>query len=296
LWAMYFVLSLSLLAGVPFIVTDCKGILDGLQDTPQALTQLDKALARTWDLIRHTLDDDFSVMRCRIRRMPSHTSFSGICNAVDSTGRPITILMWRANRLVDGLAKIAAGRHRLPEWAFQMLGAAAQLVKHAAAQLGVVTHRANNHKVTHLIDGGATVTRVCRDSNAEKQQPRLFKVRPPASSVSTSASGGPAPPASSTAPAPFVAATTGAHLMEPNVDDHRFPTQGTKRRRPPVPNSRNQTSTSRAAMQQRQLHLELQEQEQVAQWVASRDLAVSSGPTAQERIERIRQRLRSKQP
>ena len=167
MWAVYF--FLSRLVEVPHIVTDCKGILDGLQCTPQALTQHDKAWARTWALIRHALDDDFSVIRNRVRWMPSHTSIGGIRNTLDSTGQPITILMWRSNRLVDGLAKVAAGRHRLPGWAFQGLGAAAQLVKHAAAQLGVVTHRANNHQVTHLIDGGAVVTRVCRDSTAERR-------------------------------------------------------------------------------------------------------------------------------
>ena len=215
--------------------------------------------------------------------MPSHKSIVGIRSAVDSTGQPITTLMWRANRLVDGLAKMAAGRHRLPEWALQRLAAAAQLVKHAAAQLGVVTHRANNHQVTHLVDGGVTVTRVCRDSSAERQRPRFFKVRLPASSTKTSDSNGPAQSTSSIAPAPLGAGSRSA--------------RGTKRCRPPEPTastvSRRKTL---AAKQQWQLHQDLQEQEQIARCIASRELAVRSGPTAQERIERLRQRLRSKQP
>ena len=115
------------------------------------------------------------------------------------TAGPLPFVMWRANRLVDGLAKIAAGRHRLPDWAFKMLGAAAQLVKHAAAQLGVVTHRANNHKVAHLIEGGAMVTKICRDSTADSR-PRGSKDKPPANSASTSASSGPAMPTTSAAP------------------------------------------------------------------------------------------------
>ena len=283
LWAVYFVLSLSLLCDVPFIVTDCKGILDSLQHAPQALTQHDKALARTWSLIRHTLDDDFSIIRGRLRWMPSHTSSGGICKAVDSTGQPITILMWRANRLVDGLAKIAAGRHRLPGWAFKMLGAASQLVKHAAAQLGVVTHRANNHKVSHLTDGGAMVTRICRDSTAESQRPRCSKVKPPPSSASTPASSGPTEQATPAAPAQFA---TGSN-----------PARGTKRCSPlELTASIAGRRKAHAAMRQQQLRLDLQEQEQVARWVASRDLTASSGPTAQERMERLRQRLRSKQP
>ena len=214
--------------------------------------------------------------------MPSHTSSSGLCNAMDSNGRPITILMWRANRLVDGLAKIAAGRHRLPDWAFKMLGAAAQLVKHAAAQLGVVTHRANNHKVAHLIEGGAMVTKICRDSTADSR-PRGSKDKPPANSASTSASSGPAMPTTSAAPVQTAA--------------RRNPARGTKRCSPPeLTASIAGRRKTHAAMRQQKLRLELLEQEQVARWVASRDLAANSGPTAQERIERLRQRLQSKQP
>jgi len=40
-----------------------------------------------------------------------------------------------------------------------------------------------------------------------------------------------------------------------------------------------------AAKHKQQLHLELQEQEQLTQWVASRDIAASTGTTPQERLD-----------
>lgn len=279
LWALCYVLKMA--CDVPFVVTDCKGILDGLQKQPQALTQHDKALARTWSLIRHALDDDFVVMRTRIRWMASHTSISGISNAICSDGQPITATMWRANRLVDSLAKFAAGKNRLPEWAFKMLGAAAQLVKHSAAQLGVATHRANHHKVTQMVDGGTTVTKVCRDSTAERQQPRFFKARPPKPRVEASSS--------SSALQPLACSAAPAHRDSVN--------RGEKRPRAAETDSAAVGRRhSQAVKQKMQLRQDLQEQEQVARWVASRELVASSGPTARERLERLRQRLQDRQP
>ena len=279
LWAVYFVLNM--LGSIPFVVTDCKGILDGLQGSPQSVTQHDKALARIWSRIRHILDDDFSVMRTRMRWMPSHTSIQGITNSKDSTGQPITPLMWRANRLVDSLAKLAAGRHRLPAWAFKKIGAAALLVKHAAAQLGVVTHSANNHKVDQMIEGGAVVTRVCRDSTAERQRPRFFKAAPPTAKKKSGHLQTAACPEACLAGTPPPATAS----------------RGTKRTfAEETTSAAARQKRARAAKKKLQLRQGLEEQEQVARWVASRELAAAGGPTAQERIERLRQRLRDKQP
>ena len=116
LWAVCFVLGLRSYA-VPAIVTDCKGILDSLSWAPQALTCHDKALARTWHMIRLRLDDDLQQLAAQLTWMPSHVAQSSIGVALDSRGRPITATMWRANKLADALAKLAAGRHRLPLWA-----------------------------------------------------------------------------------------------------------------------------------------------------------------------------------
>jgi len=84
----------------------------------------------------------------------------------------VTATMWRASRLVDELAKAAAGRHILLQEVLHKLEAAAKLVRYSSAKLGVVTHMANSHEVTCVVHGGATATMLCRVSPAARQQPR----------------------------------------------------------------------------------------------------------------------------
>ena len=60
------------------MVTDCKGIIDAVERPPQDLTTHDKALARTWLMVRSSLDDDLSELAERIAWMPSHTTFASV--------------------------------------------------------------------------------------------------------------------------------------------------------------------------------------------------------------------------
>ena len=71
---------------------------------------------------------------------------------------------WRANRLVDILAKRAAAFHQLTTNAAQTLANAAQLSQWALAQLARVTHHANNHEIVSVDDRGVSSTKVIRDS------------------------------------------------------------------------------------------------------------------------------------
>eukprot|EP00973_Karenia_brevis_P084801 11766320-Karenia_brevis.AAC.1 len=63
--------------------------------------------------------------------------------------------MWRANRLVDLVAKSAANVGRLPRWLLRRVADAAKVVQHSAARLGHATYLANNHVicVTSEVDG-----------------------------------------------------------------------------------------------------------------------------------------------
>ena len=65
---------------------------------------------------------------------------------------------WRANRLTDGLAKLAACRFSLPDNLRKLFRAADKLVEHAAALLGLHTHAANSYQHTAWRDDGATYT------------------------------------------------------------------------------------------------------------------------------------------
>ena len=71
---------------------------------------------------------------------------------------------WRANRLADALAKLAAAANQPPKAVLRLLVSAAAAVKHFAMLLGRTTHAANHHPVQELNGDGETVTRLKRDS------------------------------------------------------------------------------------------------------------------------------------
>ena len=78
LWALYTVAAMS--PALPRLVTDCKGLCDTLNRCPTHACGHDKALARTWSMLRLALDNDFAPAAKLVTWMPSHTS-------VDATGR-----------------------------------------------------------------------------------------------------------------------------------------------------------------------------------------------------------------
>ena len=112
----------------PRIVTDCKGILDGLRAGADKIKNPKLALARTWRLIAFILEEDFEEAANLLTWMPAHTDVSSIGRVLDSNGAKITPVMWRANRLVDAYAKIAARPRRLQADVFKKLKAYSQLV------------------------------------------------------------------------------------------------------------------------------------------------------------------------
>ncbi len=133
LWAYFQVLCLTLFS--PTVVTDCLGILDALKAGVAAAMGPKKSLARTWAMVAHSLDGDFALAASLVTWMPSHESAQAIGRARDSNGRPISALMWRANRLVDVLAKKAAAAQRLPRWVTRTVEYGARLTQHHAARL-----------------------------------------------------------------------------------------------------------------------------------------------------------------
>eukprot|EP00973_Karenia_brevis_P009128 1236807-Karenia_brevis.AAC.1 len=96
--------------------------------------------------------------------MPAHGSAHTIGRSLKSNGVPISAKDWRANRLADGLAKLAAGRHRVRKDTMLLAAHAAAAVEHSAAKLGVVTHMANHHEVSFVHPDGASGRRWIRDS------------------------------------------------------------------------------------------------------------------------------------
>ena len=83
---------------------------------------------------------------------------------------------WRANRLVDLLAKLGAKANAPSDDTQRFLKSAAALVKHMAAQLGETTFFANNCLVEGVDEHGATVQKLCRDS---MPKPKRVNINPP---------------------------------------------------------------------------------------------------------------------
>ena len=141
-WA-YFVAVRSC-PGPPIVVTDCLGILNTLAAGLEAATAPSRKLARVWSMISAVLEGCELQALERLSWMPAHTSEGAIGHALDSRGRRLTPVAWRANRLVDALAKTAASPARLPQRCLGLVAAATDLVRNRAARIGMATFGANH--------------------------------------------------------------------------------------------------------------------------------------------------------
>ena len=160
------------------IVTDCLGLLKTAERGLAAATAAKMALARVWKLIAHHLDGDLGqlLQTKRLTWMPAHQTPLAIDRVRKSNGKCITAIDWRANHLVDGLAKLAAAEGATTSQEADLVQSAECLVKHCAAQLAVATYGANNCTEHYLSEQGVEKTRTIRDSQeAPKKMPKKLK-------------------------------------------------------------------------------------------------------------------------
>ena len=87
--------------------------------------------------------------------MPAHQSLKAVGEKKLSSGVRLSLVDWRANRLVDALAKVSATEVRSSGAVRNLIASAVAVVKHAAMLLGRVTHNANHH-VINIIDDDTT--------------------------------------------------------------------------------------------------------------------------------------------
>ena len=120
-------------------------------------------------MINELLDGDLEalVRNCNLVWLPAHQPVSAIGSRELSNGKKMTAKDWRANRLVDVLARKAAETGRAPPSVRSLIASGRSAAKHAAALLGVVTHAANNHRVTVRRPDGTMGVQTMRDA----QQP-----------------------------------------------------------------------------------------------------------------------------
>ncbi len=107
-WALASVVSMC--PEMPSTVTDCFNLLTVLGKGRVAATNARSPLARIWARVFATLECTTcsQALLQQLKWMPAHGAVSTIGQALDSGGSKITPVEWRANRLVDALAKKAA--------------------------------------------------------------------------------------------------------------------------------------------------------------------------------------------
>ena len=130
-------------------------------------TTANRTLARVWNIIFSALDGDNDIAQLvnhRVIWMPSHRAVAAIGYVFKSNGKFITAIDWRANRLVDVLARLGAQQHCAPDLAISTFNRALAAAEFLAALAGTVTHRANHHVIDVLHKSGEQGHSVVRDS------------------------------------------------------------------------------------------------------------------------------------
>ena len=178
-WALLEVLRQS--AFPPKMRTDCLTLLTTSRQGTALATSLGRPLARIWRAIAEILDGDITILAQddRLVWQPAHQTVHAIGERLCSDGRRLSTVSWRANRLVDALAKQAAAAARTTKEATQLVDAARAAAVHAACCLGQVTHAANNHKVATVDASGGEVMVTVRDAEPAPKRPK----RPHAESI-----------------------------------------------------------------------------------------------------------------
>ena len=163
-WALHVVLSLCPFA--PAVRTDCLSLLRVAEEGSARAMAPNKQLARIWCMITGALDGDVaSLMRDgQLVWMPAHQTLSSVGEKKLPSGARLTFVDWRANRLVDALAKRSSAEVRTSVAVRSLLDSAWVAVRHFAALLGRVTHAANNHTAEVMGEDGIMVVRRMRDA------------------------------------------------------------------------------------------------------------------------------------
>jgi len=211
--------------------------------------------------------------------MPAHKARSAIGTALRSDGSPVTYLDWRANRLVDMLAKTAATRGRAPHALRSLLDVAAQAVEFSAALLGLTTHAANTYTTTEWRADGSAHTLTRRDAQPPAFLAKGRGQRPKATGPRTQR-----PPQQPCPTAP------------PNAqnDDERAALEDSLRAR-----LDHHRAAKHRARQEAAERAEAQEARALAAWhhdqaAAPPRVRPAGGPTAAERLEALRRRVAAK--
>jgi hypothetical protein len=173
-WALATIVQLS--PTLPKMKTDCMSLLRTAEGGSVNATQGKRPLARIWRVIAHALDGRLQKLTDghMLSWVPAHQSIAMIGEKQLPDGTRLSAIDWRANRLADALAKLAAGRRLLPKGASDLLKSGEAAVRYAAGILGMATRGANECKVSQVDQDGKEVTRTMRDAT---EAPRVYGKR-----------------------------------------------------------------------------------------------------------------------
>ena len=174
-WALHIVIETCPFP--PSMRTDYQALLKTAQAGTQSATGAARPLARVWKRIAANVGADISLLMDRglLVWLPAHTNHNAVGEVLLSNGTRLSHVDWRANRLVDQLAKVAAKALCAPIETVKLLDGCDAACAHAAALLGIVTHAANNHKTVTYDEEGKVRTTIQRDSTDKPKK----KVGPP---------------------------------------------------------------------------------------------------------------------
>jgi hypothetical protein len=268
-WAFYVTLVSAGECECPHVVTDCYNILTMLCGGMADATGPSRPLARVWNMIAPILDGagTHELVNKRVVWMPSHCTTASIGTTVKSNGRTVTAMDWRANRLVDKLAKNAARAHCVPDLAVNTFEQALCAAEYYAALAGTVTY-AGNHFAVDVVRRNGTIGRsIVRDSCPGVRPKRDFK---------TLVKDDPPPCA-----APLKRCRTGCH--QPGLSSSDVPKVATAQALHAARGKKARLQTERSAEQRFQ-----------SAWRENRDKRSASAPprmTAKDRVDALRRRI-----
>jgi len=276
-WALATALTLSPFP--PQLRTDCQALLTTAEEGAHKALGANRPLARAWAVIAAALDGDLANLtrEKKLVWLPAHQTTAAIGERLLSNGRLFSAIDWRANRLVDALAKKAAAERQAPAAITRLLGSAKAAVRHAAALLGEVTHAANNHRTNVTGPDGSVHVKVVRDAmpkpargdGATREQRRM---PPPPAPAELPASCSMCLPAS-------LGRGEGEHKRRPPCSWSTAAREVAKRRR----------AEDAAATLHRVDEIAAHAASQTAS--VERSSSASSRPTASERIHGVKQRV-----
>jgi endonuclease/exonuclease/phosphatase family metal-dependent hydrolase len=203
-WAL--LTALSLVPFPPRMRTDCLVLIRVAQAGLLEATKASRPLARIWGMIGTKLDGNIETLADDelLAWMPAHQTLAAIGTRRLSNGKLLTAVDWRANRLVDVLAKQAAATREAPRAVSLLLKSAQAAVRHASALLGRVTVAANHHEVSTTQEDGTEKIVVKRDAQQPDAATRARRSRKRAAPKPAAA------PKAAAAPTAAAAAPAGA--------------------------------------------------------------------------------------